>query len=192
MVLSPFLRKNGRFDLLFSSGPWDKITSKTPTKRGEHEGSRRESSMRACEMALEEVLECHNDDLGSGCIITCGHHALGCSVPGRRVVGRYKGGRVKTEVAMKEFSSIEELIRSKNLTTEELELHKELIEECRVREQRITEFSKTAQLNLEKLSQSLVTLKQRAVVLGDALRVLQERADNLYLKLLPEEIFYRE
>lgn len=93
---------------------------------------------------------------------------------------------------MKEFSSIEELIRSKNLTTEELELHKELIEECRVREQRITEFSKTAQLNLEKLSQSLVTLKQRAVVLGDALRVLQERADNLYLKLLPEEIFYRE
>lgn len=93
---------------------------------------------------------------------------------------------------MKEFKTVEELIRSKNLTAEELELHKELIEECRVREQRITEFSKTAQLNLEKLSQSLVTLRQRAVVLGDALRVLQERADNLYLKLLPEEIFYRE
>jgi hypothetical protein len=93
---------------------------------------------------------------------------------------------------MKECKTVEELIRSKGLSAEELELHKELIEECRVREQRITEYSKIAQLNLEKLSQSLVTLKQRAVVLGDALRVLQDRADSLYLKLLPEEIFYRE
>lgn len=93
---------------------------------------------------------------------------------------------------MKELKTVEELIRSKNLTTDELELHRELIEECRMREQRIAEYSKTAQLNLEKLSQSLVSLKQRAVVLGDALRILQERADNLYLKLLPEEIFYRE
>jgi broad-specificity NMP kinase len=93
---------------------------------------------------------------------------------------------------MKEIKTVDELIRSKNLTVEELELHKELIEECRQREQRITEFSRTAQLNLDKLSQSLVALRQRAVVLGDALKVLQERADNLYLKLLPEDMFYRE
>ena len=103
-----------------------------------------------------------------------------------------EGERVKVEVAMKEFRTVEELIQSKNLTAEELELHKELIEECRMREQRITEFSKVAQMNLEKLSQSLVTLRQRAVVLGNALKVLQERADNLYLKLLPEDIFYHE
>lgn len=93
---------------------------------------------------------------------------------------------------MKEISTVEELIRSKNLTDEELELHKDLIEECRMREERIAEFSKVAQMNLEKLSQSLVTLRQRAAVLGDALKVLQERADNLYLKLLPEDIFFRE
>jgi type II secretory pathway component PulF len=93
---------------------------------------------------------------------------------------------------MKEFKTVEELIRSKNLTDEEMELHKDLIEECRVREERITEFSKIAQLNLERLSQSLVTLRTRAVVLGDALKVLQDRADNLYLRLLPEDIFYRE
>jgi cell division protein FtsB len=96
------------------------------------------------------------------------------------------------EVVMKELKTVEELIHSKNLTAEELELHKELIEECRAREARIAEYSRIAQANLEKLSQSLTTLKQRAVVLGDALKVLQERADNLYLKLLPEEIFYRE
>jgi hypothetical protein len=93
---------------------------------------------------------------------------------------------------MKEFGTVEELIRSKNLTDEELELHKDLIEECRMREERIEEFSKLAQMNLERLSQSLVTLRQRAVVLGDALKILQERADNLYLKLLPEDIFFRE
>jgi hypothetical protein len=93
---------------------------------------------------------------------------------------------------MKEFRTVEELIRSKNLTDEELELHKDLIEECRVREERISEFSRIAQLNLEKLSQSLVTLRQRAVVLGDSLKILQERADNLYLRLLPEDIFYHE
>jgi hypothetical protein len=102
------------------------------------------------------------------------------------------GERVEAEVAMKEFQTVEELIRSKNLTDEELELHKDLIEECRAREERISEFSRIAQLNLEKLSQSLVTLRQRAVVLGDSLKILQERADNLYLRLLPEDIFYRE
>jgi hypothetical protein len=98
----------------------------------------------------------------------------------------------KTEVGMKELKTVEELIHSKKLTDEELELHKDLIEECRMREQRIAEYSKTAQMNLEKLSHSLVALKQRAVVLGDALKLLQERADNLYLKLLPEEIFYHD
>lgn len=71
---------------------------------------------------------------------------------------------------MKEFKNVEELLRAKNLTPDELELHKELIEECRVREQKITEFSAAAQMNLEKLSQSLVTLRQRAVVLGNALK----------------------
>lgn len=93
---------------------------------------------------------------------------------------------------MKEFKTVEELIRSKNLTAEEMELHKDLIEECRVREERIKEFSRIAQMNLDSLSQSLLTLRQRAVVLGDALKVLQERADNLYLRLLPEDVFYRE
>lgn len=155
-----------------------------------HEGAERDAIV--MEMALEKVLQYHHDDYGPGRVVDCRYDAFCGFFPGRRALAVYDEGKGKREAVMKEVKTVEELIRSKNLTVEELELHKELIEECRVREERIAEYSRIAQANLEKLSQSLATLKQRAVVLGDALKVLQERADNLYLKLLPEEIFYRE
>jgi hypothetical protein len=175
---------------LFSPHPWDKILQDPRDNEVTYEGTERETTI--VETALEKVLRHHDDDHGPGRIIDCRYDAFCGFFPGCRALVVYDEGEGKMEVVMKELKTVEELIHSKNLTAGELELHKELIEECRAREARIAEYSRIAQVNLEKLSQSLTTLKQRAVVLGDALKVLQERADNLYLKLLPEEIFYHE
>lgn len=93
---------------------------------------------------------------------------------------------------MRESMTVEELVCSKELTSDEAELHRQLEEECHRREERILEFSRSAQLHMEDLSDSLARLRKKTEDLGNAIKVLQEQADNLYLKLLPEDIFYHD
>ncbi len=93
---------------------------------------------------------------------------------------------------MKERMTIEDLLRAKNLSKEELELHKDLISECRERERRIEECAAETRENLERLSDALTAVSKRTIILGEALSELLEEAETLYLRNLPEEKFYRE
>ncbi len=93
---------------------------------------------------------------------------------------------------MKEAKTIDELIREKGLTPEEIEMHRELIDECRNREQRIREYAAEARGNLEKLAESLQTVAEKTNLLASMVTNLIEERDSLYLRLLPEDQFYRE
>ena len=79
---------------------------------------------------------------------------------------------------------IDDLLREKNLTPEELELHKDLIAECRERERIIGENSKTTQENLGKLSTSLVAI-------ANSLTEIVNVSDGITLAMMPEEAFHR-
>lgn len=90
------------------------------------------------------------------------------------------------------MKTIDELIREKGLTPEELESHRQLIDECRAREKKIREYSEDARNNLQKLADSLTTIAQKTQLLSQAVKELIDERDNLYLRLLPEDQFYRE
>ena len=93
---------------------------------------------------------------------------------------------------MNDRETVDNLIRSKNLTPEELELHRDLIETCRERERQIEACAQETRRNLEKLSHSLTQISERTMSLSSALSRLLDEAETLYLRTLPEEKFYRE
>jgi hypothetical protein len=93
---------------------------------------------------------------------------------------------------MNEISKIDELIERKKMTPEEMELHREIIEECREREQKIKEFSESAQRNLKILSREIKSIIEATTFLKNATSELLERTACLYLKLLPKERFYND
>ncbi len=53
---------------------------------------------------------------------------------------------------MSEYTTVNDLLKSLNLTEEELEMHKELIEECRENERKITEYCDATKRNIERIS----------------------------------------
>jgi len=93
---------------------------------------------------------------------------------------------------MENIRNIDDLIRAKNLTAEEMEMFKGMIDESREREKMVREYSQSTQENLKKLSTGLQTISDKVMVLGKALRNMTDEMDKLYLKLLPAEKFYRE
>jgi hypothetical protein len=93
---------------------------------------------------------------------------------------------------MKDREGIDDLIVSKNLTPEELELHGELIAECRRREHQIEKCAEGTRQSLQRLGGALRVISERTTELGRALTQLVEDAETLYLKSLPEEEFVRE
>jgi hypothetical protein len=93
---------------------------------------------------------------------------------------------------MNEISKVDELIEQKKLTPEEMELHQEIIEECREREKKIKEFSESAQRNLKILSREIKSMIEVTTFLKNATSELLERTACLYLKLLPKERFYND
>ncbi len=93
---------------------------------------------------------------------------------------------------MADIKGIDELISWKNLSAQEWELHKELIAECRDREAMIESFSARTQCSLQQLAQACETATERAKVLADSIEKVLDEMENLCLKLLPEDQFYRE
>ena len=69
-------------------------------------------------------------------------------------------------------TTVSGLLESLNVTEEELELHKELIEECRENERKIIEYSSLTNQNIEKISVVLSGMYQTMTVLIDALDYL--------------------
>jgi hypothetical protein len=83
------------------------------------------------------------------------------------------------------MSKVDDLLRDKKLTSEELKLHEDLIKECRRKEAAIGEISMTTRENLKKLSETLG-------VMGENLKRIGDAADNIVLIMMPEGAFSRE
>lgn len=83
-------------------------------------------------------------------------------------------------------------MRLKNLTPQELELHKELIEECISRDAIIRECALHAQSSLQQLADACDAATQRARVLADAIGKILDEMESLCIKLLPDDVFYHD
>ena len=93
---------------------------------------------------------------------------------------------------MDEIKTVEDLIKAKNLTAEEEEKLRDVIEECRIREIQIREASEAARHNLEGLSRSFALIVDTIAAVGKGVSELQAEVERLQLKMMPEEAFYRE
>ena len=93
---------------------------------------------------------------------------------------------------MDNIKTIDDLIKAKNLTPEELMQFKDMIEEFKERERKIEEYTHTAKSNLNELSNSLQRLGERASILGTALRESLDKLERVQLQMMPNDKFYRE
>jgi hypothetical protein len=87
---------------------------------------------------------------------------------------------------------IDTLLKLKDLTPQELELHKELIEESVSRDAIIRECALHAQSSLQQLAEACDAATRRARLLADAIEKILDEMENLCLKLLPDDVFYHD
>jgi hypothetical protein len=95
-------------------------------------------------------------------------------------------------VRMNEIKTVDDLLKAKNVTPEERELLKDIIEIARTNERKIREYAEQMRANFNRLSQALQTMEERTFILNKALQGLLDATDTLHLKLMPSEKFYRE
>lgn len=93
---------------------------------------------------------------------------------------------------MKDYRTVETLLNSLNLTTEEFEFHKELIEECMENERKIIEYSTATKRNMEKIATVLTGMYDNMVTMENSLKNLAKDAEELYLRMVPSDEFYHE
>jgi hypothetical protein len=93
---------------------------------------------------------------------------------------------------MNDIMTVDELLASKNLTREEWELHRDLIEDCRKNEVRINECCAETRGNIEKMADILDTISVKMVALSVALETIIGEAEDVSLRMLPEHKFFRE
>jgi|WetSurMetagenome_2_1015567.scaffolds.fasta_scaffold1375097_2 hypothetical protein len=93
---------------------------------------------------------------------------------------------------MNNIKTVDELIREKSLTQEELELFGDLIEEARAREKKSVELARQTKDNLQRLSEGLGTIAERTIDLSRAMGELLDQMETLYIRSIPDEKFYRE
>jgi len=93
---------------------------------------------------------------------------------------------------MADCRTVDELLASKNLTDEELELHRELIGECRKNEARIAENCSIAKENIEKMADILDRVSEKMLVLNLALQEIIGEAESISLRMLPTDRFFHE
>jgi hypothetical protein len=95
-------------------------------------------------------------------------------------------------MGMNEIKTVADLLKAKGLTPEEMELHRGLIDECLGREQQINESSEQARHQLARLVEGIEMVSRKAVMLEKAVQQLVDQLENVYLRTLPEDTFYRE
>ena len=93
---------------------------------------------------------------------------------------------------MDEIKTVDDLLRAKNVTAEERELLKDIIETSRTNERKIREYAEQMKSNFKRLSEALQTMEERTFILNKALQGLLDATDSLHLRLMPSEKFYRE
>ncbi len=90
------------------------------------------------------------------------------------------------------IKTIDDLIASKNLTKEELELFDDLIREAREREKHSSELSRLTRDNLERLSDGLNIIAERTAEIGKSMEQLLDHMETLYIRSMPDSKFHRE
>ncbi len=93
---------------------------------------------------------------------------------------------------MKDYPTVEALLGSLNLTTEEYEYHKHLIEECLENERKINEYSTKTKENMEKIAVVLSGIYDSMITMENSLENLAKSAEELSLKMIPSDEFYHE
>ena len=93
---------------------------------------------------------------------------------------------------MNGITTVDELIRSKNLSPEEEEQLREIIEECRRREILIKEASDNARQNIESLARSFGAIVETISDVGKAVEDLHEEVGRLQLRMMPEANFFHD
>jgi hypothetical protein len=93
---------------------------------------------------------------------------------------------------MGEVKTVDDLLKAKGVSGEEMEQLREVIEECRLREVRIKEASDAAWQNIRDLSEALNAIIGTFVMVSKSVDALHEEVAQLQLKMMPEEQFYRE
>ncbi len=93
---------------------------------------------------------------------------------------------------MSDCKTVDELLALKNLTKEEFELHRDLIEECRHNEKKITECCAYTRENIERMAGILDDVSEKMVALSLAMQGIIGEAEDIPLKMLPEDKFFHE
>ncbi len=96
------------------------------------------------------------------------------------------------EKPLKNYLTVEALLKSMNLTLEERELHKELIKECLVNEQKINEYAAAAKKNIKRINTVLEEINKNMAAMEEALEELTKGAEELSLRIMSSDEFYRE
>lgn len=91
---------------------------------------------------------------------------------------------------MKPDKTIDDLIREKNLSPEELKRHRELIEECRARETRIREYSRATHESMRRMTEELDKLNRTAQELWQEAQTLSQRVSGICLRMAPARKVY--
>jgi len=88
--------------------------------------------------------------------------------------------------------TVDELLASKDMTPEEWEMHKDLIEDCRRNEALIAQSHSVTKQNIEKMTAVLDMISVKMVELSVSLERIIGEAEVISLKMLPDDKFYRE
>jgi hypothetical protein len=96
------------------------------------------------------------------------------------------------ERIMKDYMTVEALLESMNLTTEERELHKELIGECMENERKLTECAAATRNSIERIATVLGGIYKSMASMEAALDDLAKGAEEFSLRMIPADKFYHE
>lgn len=88
--------------------------------------------------------------------------------------------------------TVDDLLKSKELTAEEWELHKDIIEDCRNNEAMLARHHAETKHNIAKMTTVLDMISLKMVELSLALERIVGEAEDTSLRSLPEDKFYRE
>jgi polyhydroxyalkanoate synthesis regulator phasin len=86
---------------------------------------------------------------------------------------------------VKPVKTIDDLIRDKDLSAEELERHRELIEECRAREVQLKEYSRATRESMRRMTEELDKMNRTAEELWQEAQRLSRRVNGIYLHVAP-------
>jgi hypothetical protein len=93
---------------------------------------------------------------------------------------------------MDEIKTVDDLLRTKNLTPEELELLDDVIQEARERERKGAILAEQTKANLIRLSEGFNTIVERTTDISRSIQSLLDQMETLYIKSMPDTKFYRE